>query len=129
MCSVPLLPSADKYNLVSVIVQTLPRYFREAGYITAGGGKLFHPDGCNMWPDNSTGAGNLYMHPAPMFWPPQGNVSNFSHTQGDDSLAWTLPYFPHTDTIVGNNSDCVQFGVEPCNGPGEEARSVLRAYI
>ena len=28
--------------------------------------------------------------------------------EGDDTAAWTLPYFPHTDTIAGNASDCVQ---------------------
>ena len=33
---------------------------------------------------------------------------------GDDPGAWTLPYFPHTDTTQGNSADCVQFGVLPC---------------
>eukprot|EP01049_Picozoa_sp_SAG25_P017505 SAG25_NODE_4560_length_790_cov_0.767004_1_plen_236_part_00 len=98
------------------VFMTLPRYFREAGYITAGGGKLFHPDGCNMAPDGA--GGNEYMHPAPMWWPPVGNVSNFTHLEGDDPKAWSLPYFPKVDTIVGNDSSCVQFGVEPCPGPG-----------
>eukprot|EP01050_Picozoa_sp_SAG11_P002428 SAG11_NODE_123_length_15805_cov_15.133261_9_plen_200_part_00 len=110
------------------VFMTLPRYFREVGkYRTAGGGKIFHPDACNMWPDQADG--NIYMHPAPMFWPPAGNVSNFSHTQGDDPKAWSLPYFPHTDTIVGNASDCVQFGVEPCPGPGVHDPSSMPVNI
>ena len=32
-------------------------------------------------------------------------------------MQWTYPYFPHTDTTVGMNSDCVQLAVEPCPGP------------
>ena len=42
---------------------TLPAYFREHGWITAGGGKVFHPDTCD-------GA-----------------------SLGEDRFAWSLPYF------------------------------------
>ena len=37
-----------------------------------------------------------------------GTMRNYTHWEGDDTAAWTLPYFPHTDTIAGNASDCVQ---------------------
>jgi arylsulfatase A-like enzyme len=43
---------------------TLPTYFRQHGYTTAGVGKLFHPDAC-------------YSHP------------RFRHTNGDDPRAWS----------------------------------------
>lgn len=42
---------------------SLPTYFREAGWVTAGGGKVFHPDTCD-------GA-----------------------ALGEDRFAWSLPYF------------------------------------
>jgi iduronate 2-sulfatase len=42
---------------------TLPTYFREHGWVTAGGGKVFHPDTCD-------GA-----------------------ALGEDRFAWSLPYF------------------------------------
>lgn len=88
---------------------TIPHYFKESGYITAGAGKLFHPDGCNMSP--STNNGNWVMHPPELYY---GQMSNFSHTQGDDPAAWSLPYFPQSDTTTGDEADCVQFGVVPC---------------
>lgn len=31
-----------------------------------------------------------------------------SSLPGDDPTAWSLPYFPKTDSIYGNKSDCVQ---------------------
>jgi iduronate 2-sulfatase len=43
---------------------TLPTYFRQHGYTTAGVGKIFHPDAC-------------YVYPA------------FRHTNGDDPRAWS----------------------------------------
>ena len=59
------------------------------------------------------------MHPAPFFYkhnPDQksGTMGNFTHWEGDDPQAWSLPYFPHTDTTQGMDSDCVQVAVEPC---------------
>ena len=45
------------------------------------------------------------MHPAAFYY---GKILNATHFQGDDPLAWTYPYFPHTDTTIGMNSDCVQ---------------------
>jgi len=67
---------------------TIPHAFKNAGYITAGGGKLFHPDGCNQWEDSG---GDWLMHPPTLYY---GKMSNFSHTQGDDPEAWSLPYLP-----------------------------------
>ena len=84
------------------------------------------------------------MHPAAFYY---GKILNATHFEGDDPqavrasppallpdfatwlaqkisgvftsllLQWTYPYFPHTDTTVGMNSDCVQLAVEPCPGP------------
>jgi hypothetical protein len=62
---------------------TLPTYLREHGYVTAGGGKLFHPDACNMY-----GAA-------------------WDHQAGDDPRAWTLPYFSET------NNTQIQWGSIP----------------
>ena len=72
------------------------------------GGKLFHPDGCNQWPDSGS---DWMMHPPQLYY---GKMANYSHTQGDDPTAWSLPYFPKTDTTEGDQADCVQFGVVPC---------------
>ena len=53
---------------------TLPTYFRERGdYVTAGVGKIFHPDACN----------NML---------PRPGRTNFTHAFGDDPRAWSLPY-------------------------------------
>jgi hypothetical protein len=49
------------------LFMTLPTYFRRHGYVTAGGGKLFHPDACSRF--------------------------DFPHAVGDDPRAWTLPYY------------------------------------
>ena len=90
---------------------TIPHYFKQNGYTTAGGGKLFHPDvrasitlsslldppcscvcarkrlqGCNQWPD--PGDGNTWMHPAAFYY---GTMGNFTHWEGDDPQAWSLP--------------------------------------
>lgn len=46
---------------------TLPYYFRQHGYVTAGNGKIFHPDACDKEGD--------------------------PHSVGDDKRAWVLPYF------------------------------------
>jgi len=52
---------------------TLPTYFRQNGYTTAGNGKLFHPDACGgMTPWSNFG---------------------FKHSQGDDPRAWSEPYY------------------------------------
>ena len=52
------------------------------------------------------------MHKLP---PSQGNSSHmkvpkchYTHTQGDDGNAWTLPYFPPTMTTEGWDADCIQ---------------------
>jgi hypothetical protein len=39
---------------------------------------------------------------------------NYSHLQGDDAPAWSLPYFPPHDTTQGMDADCVQWGTDPC---------------
>lgn len=46
---------------------TLPTYVRQHGYVTAGNGKLFHPDACAGY--------------------------GFTHQQGDDPRAYSEPYF------------------------------------
>lgn len=46
------------------LFMTLPTYMRQHGYVTAGNGKLFHPDACHQY-------------------------KNFSHAQGDDPRAWS----------------------------------------
>lgn len=50
------------------LFMTIPTYFRKNGYVTAGNGKLFHPDACSQY---SNGAGH------------------FSHSSGDDPRAWS----------------------------------------
>ena len=67
---------------------TLPRYFRDHGYVTAGGGKIFHPNACNQ-------AGHTGSTFACDNKTTDCAACNFSHSvQGDDGNAWTLPYFP-----------------------------------
>jgi len=46
------------------LFMTLPTYLRQQGYVTAGNGKIFHPDACSKY-------------------------SGFSHTLGDDPRAWS----------------------------------------
>ena len=105
---------------------TLPRYFREQGYVTAGGGKIFHPSACNQAAD-----GDFWRHvgscgqtsngvdcpgpacpcnPLPKDYKP-GATCNTTHAQGDDPNAWSLPYYPPTDTVEGMDADCIQWGV------------------
>ena len=56
----------------SELFMTLPTYFRQNGYVTAGAGKVFHPDACNgMMPRHHAG---------------------FSHKEGDDPRAWSNGY-------------------------------------
>ena len=56
----------------SALFMTLPTYFRQHGYATAGAGKVFHPDACNgMMPRHHSG---------------------FSHKEGDDPRAWSNGY-------------------------------------
>ena len=43
--------------------------------------------GCNQWPD--PGDGNTWMHPAAFYY---GTMGNFTHWEGDDPQAWSLPY-------------------------------------
>ena len=33
---------------------------------------------------------------------------HYTHAQGDDGNAWTLPYFPPTMTTEGWDADCIQ---------------------
>jgi len=49
------------------LFMTLPTYFRQNGYTTAGNGKLFHPDACKSM--------------------------DFPHTAGDDPRAWSDEYY------------------------------------
>ena len=49
---------------------TLPTYLSEHGFVTAGVGKIFHPDGCTL------------MHE------PKDYGTNFSHRVGDDIRGW-----------------------------------------
>eukprot|EP00928_Gymnodinium_smaydae_P090310 TRINITY_DN74136_c0_g1_i1.p1 TRINITY_DN74136_c0_g1~~TRINITY_DN74136_c0_g1_i1.p1 ORF type:complete len:575 (-),score=19.92 TRINITY_DN74136_c0_g1_i1:130-1791(-) len=49
------------------LFMTLPTYFKQHGYITAGNGKLFHPEACNSM--------------------------GFKHVDGDDPRAWVEPYY------------------------------------
>ncbi|XP_065184785.1 ulvan-active sulfatase-like [Sycon ciliatum] len=58
---------------------TLPHYFKNNGYTTAGSGKLFHPDAC--------GAAD-------------------PHSLGDDKTAWTLPYFPEPECVQWGSVPC-----------------------
>ena len=51
------------------LFMTLPLYFRQAGYVTAGNGKIFHPDAC-----------------APLH-----GRAGFTHANGDDPRAWSDP--------------------------------------
>jgi iduronate 2-sulfatase len=51
---------------------TLPTYLRQHGYITAGNGKIFHPDACNGMDKHLPSA--LY---------------NITHAEGDDKRAWS----------------------------------------
>lgn len=61
---------------------TLPRYLRTHGYVTAGAGKIFHPDAC--------GAG-LY---------------NNTHANGDDDGAWSEPYFTEPECEQWGSVPC-----------------------
>jgi arylsulfatase A-like enzyme len=54
---------------------TLPHYFKSNGYLTLGGGKIFHPDACG---GPSMGQGSN-----------THSWCNYTHTQGDDAPAWT----------------------------------------
>ena len=58
---------------------TLPHYFREEGYITAGSGKLFHPDACGQADP---------------------------HSVGDDRTAWSMPYFPEPECVQWGSVPC-----------------------
>ena len=49
------------------LFMTLPTYLRRHGYVTAGGGKLFHPDACEAY-------------------------AGFNHTNGDDPRAWSYEW-------------------------------------
>ena len=71
---------------------SLPRYFRQNGYVTAGGGKVFHPDGCNQYPDPPDG--NKWMHPAYMYY---GTMGNYSHWEVRESSS-TQSSVPSADT-------------------------------
>jgi len=51
------------------LFMTLPTYMKQHGYITAGNGKLFHPDACR-------GAGD----------------GSFTHDNGDDPRGYSVPY-------------------------------------
>lgn len=51
------------------LFMTIPTYFAQNGYVTAGNGKVYHPDACN------------YLH-VPNAGP------DFAHTVGDDFRAW-----------------------------------------
>lgn len=50
------------------LFMTIPTYFRTNGFVTAGNGKLFHPDACSHY-SNSAG--------------------HFTHINGDDPRAWS----------------------------------------
>lgn len=52
------------------LFMTLPTYLSEHGFVTAGVGKIFHPDGCTL------------MHE------PKDYGTNFSHRVGDDIRGW-----------------------------------------
>ena len=71
------------------LFMTLPTYMREHGFVTAGNGKLFHPDACKKF--------------------------GFSHVAGDDPRAWSYPYPYGVEanvtqeqwgTIPGPHDDC-----------------------
>jgi arylsulfatase A-like enzyme len=74
---------------------TLPTYLRKHGYITAGCGKVFHPDACT----GGDGGGSP-------------NFKNFSHSKGDDPRAWS--YFEYGAEA---NKTQEQWGTIP--GPGD----------
>jgi len=57
------------------LFMTLPTYFAQHGFVTAGNGKIFHPDACTQ------------MHVGRNYGP------EFSHVLGDDARGWTYgPY-------------------------------------
>lgn len=68
---------------VASLFMTLPTYLRRHGYVTAGGGKLFHPDAC------------------------KGYGVAWDHAAGDDPRAWTQPYFSEA------NDTQIQWGSIP----------------
>jgi arylsulfatase A-like enzyme len=55
------------------LFMTLPTYMRQQGFVTAGNGKLFHPDACD-----GEGGGR-----------PNTKLPAFSHVNGDDPRAWS----------------------------------------
>lgn len=79
---------------------TLPHYFKSNGYITGGAGKIFHPDACGTPSEVQENRSHMIIPKC-----------NYSHPQGDDGNAWTLPYFPPTHRTQGWDADCVQYGI------------------
>jgi iduronate 2-sulfatase len=87
----------------NALFMTLPTWFAEHGFITAGNGKIFHPDACTT------------LH-IPHF------SENFSHMLGDDPRAWNHGSYgvegqlrEPFDNATDQNSE-EQFGTIP--GPG-----------
>ena len=98
------------------LFMTLPTYLRQQGFVTAGAGKLFHPDACNG------GGGG---HPDPM-------MPEFSHARGDDPRAWTYAYFHETDReqeqfgcVASNQCSCHASFCESPLADEEEADGIL----
>ena len=75
------------------LFMTLPTYLRQNGYITAGNGKIFHPDACNGMMD--------------------GNYSGFTHQVGDDPRSWSYGEYYVERTTFDNATSTGQ----PCTGP------------
>ena len=71
-------------------VITLPQYFKQNGYYTVGGGKIFHPGKSSGGPSSSEGGADepyryQYLHPHPAL-PPSPLSTHKTHKQLDRTI-------------------------------------------